>query len=217
VLPQFTTGVFNQRRWPRAGDVDDCWAVADLMAVHSVAPWLRLPNMTQYRAAANNPDRDGPTPGTVAQSGLAIRTLWDEFGKLIDVVENEPFKDVLPRIKAGRPASIGVLSDSLPERLQFGFSGPKSAHRVAVFWTGTELKLANPLARAHSRPKPIGEEELHVAVRDHPLVMANCVLMPTVAQAFATHPLHTGLSDPSEIDDIDDSPADIDLIVIIQE
>lgn len=215
MIPQFTTGIFNQKRWPKAGDVDDCWAVADLMAVHSVAPWLRLPNITQYRAAANNPDMPGPTPGTVAQSGLAIRTLWKEFGKLIDVLEGVPFNDLLPLIKAGRPVSIGVLSDSLPPQHQFGFKGPKSAHRVAVFWTGAELRLANPLARAHSRPKAIGDEELHVAVRNHPLLMANCILMPTVAQAFSTHPLNLGGVDgPPDLDETDDNPADIDVVPI---
>jgi hypothetical protein len=206
MVPQFTTGVFNQQRWPQAGDTDDCWAIADLMAVHSVAPWLRLPGVTKYREAANNPRQPGPTPGNVAQSARAIRTLYPELGDLIEVLEGEPFSAFLPKLKAGHPASISLLSGSLPRSLQFGFTGN---HRVAVFWSGSEIRLANPLARAHSRSKPISEEDLHTAVRDHPLSRVHCVLMPTVEEAFRLHPLLTGAIEAA-IADLDEGSDDTD-------
>jgi hypothetical protein len=206
VLPQFTTGVFNQRRWPQAGDTDDCWAIADLMAVHSVAPWLQLPAMSRYREAAENPRAPGPTPGNIDHSTRAIQALYPRFGELIEVVREVAFSEFLPKLKAGHPASLSVLSASLPQRLQFGFTGN---HRVAVFWNGTEIRLANPLARAHSRTKPISEDELHKAVRDHPFVRVHAVMMPTVEQAFQVHPLLTGAIEAA-IAGLDDGTDDSD-------
>ena len=94
MLPQFTTGVFNQQRWSQAGDTDDCWAIADLMAVHSVAPWLRLPGITKYRELAHNPRMPGPTPGNIAQPARAIRGLDAAF-------EGVPFSEFLPKLQAG--------------------------------------------------------------------------------------------------------------------
>ena len=207
MLPQFTTGVFNQKRWPRAGDTDDCWVLADLMAIHSVAPWLRLPDVTKYRAAAGVPDLPGPTPGNVTDSFKAIKKLYPRLGALVGLRVGSSFANVLEDIQAGHPASISLLSGSLPKRLQFGFVGN---HRVAVFWTGTELRLANPLARAHSRTKPISNDELHKAVKDHPdLAATHCVLMPTVEEAFALHPLLGGAIDDA-IAGLDDGADDTD-------
>lgn len=177
------------------------------MAVHSVAPWLRLPGVPRYRRAANRPDLPGPTPGNAGDSALAIRTLWPSFGAMIELVEGEiSFAEFLPRVKAGRPASVSVLSGSLPAALRFGFEG---THRVAVFWTGSELRLANPLARTHSRSKPIAEEDLHAAVRDHPLSRVHAVLMPTVEEAFEVHPLRASVADDT-IDGLDDGTDDTD-------
>jgi hypothetical protein len=207
MVPQFTTGVFNQKRWPRAGDPDECWMLADLMALHSVAPWLRLPSAKRYRAAAGNPDEEGPTPGTVRQSRIALETLYPTFRDVINVMKDEPFSEFLPELKSGRPASISVLSGALPGHLQFGFTGN---HRVTVFWTGEKIRLANPLARAHSRSKVITEDELHTAVAAHPFPRVWCVLMPTLEQAFQRHPLLPGaIADAIEsaIEDEDDSDA----------
>jgi hypothetical protein len=206
MLPQFTTGIFNQKAWPKAGDVDDCWVIADLMAIHGVAPWLRLPNVTVYRAAAGNPDKPGPTPGSVDQSAKAIRALYPKFGETIRVLKGLPFNEFIPMLKAGHPASIGVLSGKLPQDLQFGYAGP---HRVAVFWNGSEIRLANPLARAHSRSRPVPEDVFHAAVKAHPLAAVHAVVMPSVEEAFLLHPLHPGGLDsplPNVDDGTDDSP-----------
>lgn len=203
MVPQFTSGVFNQRLWPKAGDVDDCWCIADLMVVHGCAPWLRLPNVPKYRAAAGKPDSPGKAdPGGILDSARAIGALYKDLA--IEVMESGLWEDFIAKVKAGHAASLSVLSGSLPPALQFGFAGP---HRVAVFWNGTELRLANPLARAHSRSRAIAEEDLHKAVRDHPASHVNCVLMPTVEEAFKTHPLLQGAIDTA-IDTIDDGTDD---------
>jgi hypothetical protein len=208
VNPQFTTGVFNQKRWPRAGDTDDCAVLADLMAVHGVAPWLRLPGVKKYRDAANRPDQPGPTPINVADSGRAIRTLYPKLGALIEVVQGVTFATFLVKLKAGHPASVSVSSGSLPPRLQFGFSADEG-HRVTVFWNGTEIRLANPLARAHSRSKPITEAELKKAIDAHDLPNVHAVLMPTVEEAFGLHPLLSGVIDDA-IAELDDGTDDTD-------
>jgi hypothetical protein len=188
---QFSTGVFNQKRWPKAGDVDDCWCLADLMAVHGVAPWLRLPNITEFRAAAEKPDVQGvPNGGTVDDSFKAIRKLWPDLQ--VELVAGGTFATVLAAIKGGRPVSLSVLSGSLPAALQFGFTG---AHRVCVYWNATDLKVLNPLARPHSRSKVIEEAVLEKAANDHPPRHVDAVLMPTSEAAFRTHPLLQGAID----------------------
>jgi hypothetical protein len=206
MIPNFTTGVFNQQRWPGVGDTDDCWAIADLMAVHSVAPWIRLPNLPQYRELADNPNELGPTPGSITHSARAIRKLDPKLGDAIEVMRDGEFADFLGRLKAGHPASLSVKSGSLPPKLQFGFTGN---HRVAVFWNGSEIRLANPLARAHSRSKVISEDALRTAIREHPDPGVNCVLLPTAAEAFQLHPLLTGAIEAA-IAGLDDGADDTD-------
>ena len=180
MFPNFTVGVFNQKRWPKTGDADECWMLADLMAIHSVAPWLRLPNAEDYRNAAGNPDIQGqPDGGTIDDSAKAIRKLWARnsagdpgFGSLIEDWHGRPWDEFLAKVKLGHPASLSVLSGSLPPAMQFGFGG---THRVAVFFDGDGLRLANPLARAHSRSRRISDDSLRKAMRDHPDPRVNAV------------------------------------------
>lgn len=219
MFPNFTAGVFNQKRWPKVGDTDECWMLADLMALHSVAPWLRLPNAEVYRDAAGNPDDteelDG---GTIDQSAKAIRKLWgrdsaghDGFGQLIEVVQNGSWDSFLAKLKAGHPASLSVSSGALPVAMQFGFTG---SHRVAVFFDGEHLRLANPLARAHSRARQISDDTLRTAMRLHPDPRVNAVVMPTVEEAFQVHPLLQHVIDDAVAglaDETDDSDNHMDL------
>lgn len=183
--PQFSTGVFNQVRWPKAGDVDDCWCLADMMAVHGVAPWLWLPTITDYRTAANKPDVPGEmNGGTVSDSARAIGVLWPRLP--IELLNGGAWPDLLAKLKSARPASLSVLSGALPANLQFGFAG---AHRVTVWWDGATLRLMNPLARPHARSKPITDDALKVAVDRHPDPGVHAVVMPTIETAFRTHPM----------------------------
>ena len=142
----------------------------------------------------------------MAHSARAIRALYPAFGELIEVIEGARFSEFLPKLQAGHPASLSLLSGSLPPPLQFGFLGN---HRVAVFWNGTKIRLANPLARAHSRSKPITRDELHKAVADHPFAHVHAVVMPTVKQAFQLHPELTGAIEAA-IAGIDDESDDTD-------
>lgn len=182
--PQFSQ-VFNQKLWPQVGDTDDCWAVSDLMAVHSVAPWLSLPGMIAYRDASGNPDdptaRDG---GTIAESARAIGALFPLLA--IEVVNGWSWTNFISKLKANRPASLSLKSGLLPLHMQYGFTG---YHRVMVVWNGTSLRVMNPLAKAHSKSVGITEAALKKAVDGYDPGRVWAVLMPSVEVAFKTHPL----------------------------
>ena len=190
--PTISVGVFNQVHWPEAGDVDDCWCLADLMAVHAVAPWSALPGITAYRAAAGVPDQIGPTGGSISASAKAIRALYP--GLAIEVSANHEltWAAFMLGLTAHRAASLSVLSSALPAEHRYGFAGQ---HRVAVAIT-TELKLGNPLAPAHSKWKPISPTQLRIAVAAYPGgPNPNCILTPSVEDAFTTHPLYAAPAD----------------------
>lgn len=186
MLPQYSQ-VFNQKLWPQVGDYDDCWAVSDLMAVHSVAPWLSLPGMTAYRAAAGAPDDPNASKGgTVSQSVQAIKTLYPRLA--IEFCAGWSWTNFIAKVKDGHPASVSLKSGLLPLALQYGFTGN---HRVMVVWNGTTLKVLNPLAKAHSKSVSISEADLQKAVLGYDVnKIVWAVLMPTVEQAFKTHPLY---------------------------
>lgn len=195
--PHLSSGVFSQRYWPEVGDVDDCWAMADIMGIHAVAPWVALPAMTAYRAAADNPDRIGATGGSIAQSAKAIRALWPELGVNIKVSEGtwswDTFKQ---KMTPDRVASVSVLSSYLPPSYQYNFGGQ---HRVALFKGDAGWRIANPLAPPHSRWRDISEADIKKAIDAYP-GQVWCVVMPTVAQAFETHPDHPGGLSQADVD-----------------
>jgi len=186
--PTISVGVFSQRFWPQAGDPDECWALADMMALHAVASWLILPGITKYRTEAGNPREPGPTGGTIKHSERAIKALFPEIGSLIDV---HPAGELTPatiisKIKPHGAASVSVLSSKLPEEHRYGFNG---THRVAVAITG-DLRIGNPLAPAHSKWKMIEEDQLKAAIAAYPEgIGGGVIFMPTVEAAFRTHPL----------------------------
>lgn len=188
--PHLSSGVFSQVWWPGNGGApyDDCWALSDLMAVHSVAPWSHLPNVIQYRAAAGNPDEPGvPDGGTIDQSVRAIKALWPDLGKLITVHKGASWAAFKASMTKDRTASLSLLSGSLPLAYQYGFKG---THRVAVALVDSGWKIANPLAPPHSYWRDITEAALKKAVLDYPMTGVYAIVMPSVAAAFTTHPLH---------------------------
>lgn len=192
VNPHLSSGVFSQKMWPGVGDVDDCWCLADLMAVHAVAPWASLPDITKYRAAAGNPDKPGPTGGNIAHSTKAIRALYPKLAIFTSTANAGPltWAAFASKMKTGnrRAASLSVLSSALPPSLTFGFYG---THRVTVTYTG-KWRIANPLAQPHARWSVISEADLKRAVQAYPGDYVGCVLLPTVEKAFMTHPLYGG-------------------------
>lgn len=190
MLPTISSGVINQATWPQAGDVDDCWAVAAMTALHACASWETLPSITKYREAAGNPDDPTrPDGGTIAQNAKAIRTLWPEIGQLITVSEGRlTWLEFADKAKDERPACLFVRSGELPSEHQYGFAG---LHAIAVvFIKGTGWKISNPLAPAQSRWKDIAGVAVERAAKAWPGKRIYAVLMPTVEDAFKTHPLY---------------------------
>ena len=187
--PQHTVGAFSQHYWPGVGDIDDCWVVASLQAVAAVAPWSYLHTVPTFRAKAGNPDEAGVQDGgTIAQSAKAIRALYPELDIEVST-GNLTWSQFLSRVKAGHPAMVFLMSSGLLDKYEYGYKGE---HAVAVAWDGASLRIANPLARPHSRWRVIAPSELETAVKAVAGAGVQGILMPTVAQAFQTHPLLAG-------------------------
>lgn len=199
--PQISIGVANQVLWPKAGDVDDCACLACMSAVLAVAPWLPMPNIRKFREASGVPDHRGEPDGhSINEVARAMRKLWPALAKLTTVSAGDLTKErVLTEIEGGRPAMLFVWSGALPADQQYGFSG---GHAIAAVYVDGEFLIANPLAPAHSRWKTIGRNRLGEALRAMPGPGARAILMPTVEQAFTTHPLYLapGTPDPVELD-----------------
>ncbi len=178
--------VFSQREWPGIGDVDDCWVLASLQAVHAVAPWLKLPGVKRFREEANKPDSPNRMdPGDEHDMARALTRLYPDLA--IEVVDGGGFEEFADKVRSGRPAALIVGSRELPENLQFGF---KDIHAITVaFDDELGFVVANPLGRPHSKPISISRGELRAAVEGFkPNVHA--VLMPSPEDALETNELH---------------------------
>jgi hypothetical protein len=187
VNPHLSSGVFYQKAWPGwGGDADDCWVLADLMAIHAVAPWVSLPNVAEYRKAAGNPDDPGQDGGTIDQSVKAIKANWPEIGKLITVHKGASWDKFNASMTKDRVASVSVLSASLPPEVKYGFNG---THRVTYAKVDSGWYIANPLAPPHSRYRKITAAWVKKSVLDYPVPGVYAIVMPSVAAAFKTHPL----------------------------
>lgn len=189
--PQVTVGVFAQASWPGAGDIDDCWVVSDLQGVHAVAPWLPLVTVPKYREVAGNPDQPGRTGGTIAQSRLALKTLYPTLAIEAFLPSAElTWATFAAKIQGGRVASVNLVSDALPLALRHGGTG---GHRCLVFPTASGWRIMNPLARAHSRPEEITEAALRAAIAAYGPGI-RCIVFPDPDDAIRTHPAVVALS-----------------------
>jgi len=155
--------ILNQKVYPGAGDVDDCWAVATIWAYRASTGATSLPTMTAFRAAAGNPDRPGPTGGNITDIMRAVGRLWPSLP--VEEYEHPSWDAFATKVKAGGIASLAVLSSLLPKTMRYGFMG---AHQIGVFYENGFL-IANPLAPQGSDPQPIKETIL----RDAALAVAN--------------------------------------------
>lgn len=189
--PNLSVGIFNQTWWPGNGGkpYDDCWALADLMAVHGVAPWLNLPTIIKYRAAAGNPDAPGVSDGgTIDQSAKAILTLYPKIAAHMHVAKGDSWDDFKARMTYNNnTASLSLLSGALPSGQAYGFKG---THRVAVALLDSGWKIANPLGPPHGPWRDISEAELKKAVDAYPRDGVWALVMPSVETAFKDHPLN---------------------------
>lgn len=150
--------VISQVTYPEAGDVDDCFAVATIWAATAADPSARRPGMTEFRAAAGNPDKPGPTGGNLDNIMSAVRGIWPEL--TVMSYRSRSWLGFVAALTAGKIASLAVLSSELPAPLRFGFGG---SHQVGVICQADRLWLANPLARDGAAPLPITEAELRRA------------------------------------------------------
>jgi hypothetical protein len=150
--------VLNQKLYPGAGDVDDCWVVATCWAAR-IAGVRDLPTVTEFRAAANKPDKPGATGGSLTDIMRAVGVLWPDLG--VVKYQSTNWDAFALALRRGKVASLGVLSSLLPAGLRFGFGG---AHQVGVLFEGGYL-VANPLAPQGSEPIPISETALRASAR----------------------------------------------------
>ena len=179
--------VFSQTSWPGIGDVDDCWVLASLQAVHTVAPWLKLPGVRVFREKAGVPDVAGQLDvGDEEDMKRGLDALYPTLGH--ELVQGMPFQDFVEKLRSGRPAAVIIKAGDLPAALQHVYQG---IHAVTVAFddeTG-EILMADPLAKAHSKPVPITQPALRKAIEGfRPNVHA--VLMPEIRLALRTHEIH---------------------------
>jgi hypothetical protein len=179
--------VFSQRMWPGIGDIDDCWVLASLQAVHTVAPWLPLPGVKVFRAKANKPDVPGVmNPGDEHDMKRGLDALYPDLAT--ELVDGMPFPTFVEQVKSGRPAALIIRAGDLPPDMQLGLPG---IHAICVaFDDETDgFLVADPLAKAHSKPVPISQPALRKAIEGFaPNVHA--VLMPPIQKALRTHEIH---------------------------
>lgn len=205
--------VFNQVKWPGAGDVDDCWAVSSIQCANMVAPWLRLVSVPTFRKAAGNPDQPGPTGGSSSDTVQGVETLWPRYFKgQLKVLRNAPWDVFTTSVARNVPMSVSILCAKLPGYLQRGFTG---LHRVSIVkgsTPGTVLWF-DPLAPVYSRPVEVPVEEIRAAVMAYGrqktgLNGAWAVVFPTAEYCAA---LYFGQTDPTPFDqdDIDAATAEL--------
>ena len=150
-------GVFSQRSWPGAGDVDDCWVVATIWAAVAAEAAAVRPSVTTFRAAAGDPD-DGQTDGGSLDEVIrGARKVWPALP--VRPFASADFDAFLAAVRGGSPASLAVWAGKLPSGLRFGFT---KAHQVGIGWDAG-LWLMNPLAASGARPLAISASALRTA------------------------------------------------------
>jgi hypothetical protein len=160
-----TSMVFNQVKWPGAGDVDDCWVVSSLQAMNVTAPELRLVSVPTFRVAAGNPDMPGPTGGSLEDTIQGMVNLFPFYAGELRKLKGWTWDDFADLAREHRPMSVAVISGKLPTRLRYGFVGDKSFHRITVVVKGAGRWLvANPLAPVYSRWEEVNPLEIKPAI-----------------------------------------------------
>jgi len=151
-------GAFDQRTYPGAGDIDDCWVIATIWAAHASDPAVRLPTVPEFRRHAGDPD-DGKTDGGSLTEVLAgSRGTWPDL--LVAGMEGT-WAALAGELERGRIASLAVLSARLPKEVRFGFMG---WHQVGAFrCSDGGYYISNPLQRDGARPLPISAPALEYA------------------------------------------------------
>lgn len=206
-----TSIVFSQKTWFGAGDIDDCWVLSSIQAQNVTAPWLRLVSVPTYRVAAGNPDRPGPTGGSLEDTMQATAKLFPEYTDLLHKLRDWSWDDFADMARAHHPMSVSVVSGKLPPRLRFGFTG---YHRITVVVKGNgQWLMANPLAKTGSRWQKVNPTEIRPAIMAYGSAKANhagcwAVAFPTDAQMAETYHA-TDDTTPFDQEDLDNATAEL--------
>jgi hypothetical protein len=181
-----TSIVFDQRTWPGAGDVDDCWVVSALQAMNATSPWAHLVSVPVFRKAAGVPDHphqaDGGNVGAIRRGLVGC---YPALRGLVSVFRGDPLGRLEAELLAGHPASVSIIAGKLPVPLRFGFTG---AHQVTLAARGDRYLFANPLARPQSRWLTIDWRDVAPAIREYGRVRTGsagawAVTLPTDQEA----------------------------------
>lgn len=179
--------IANQKVFPGAGDVDDCWVVSTWMCANAVRPDIPKGTITWMRGAAGDPDDGVNDGGNTTEILRMCRRMWPDI-RVVDL-DGKSWEWLIGRLKATvRPASIAVHSGSLPLVYRFGFGG---GHQIVIWWENGALWMANPLAAEGAAPKKVDP----IAIRKAAYTLGNGslrgVLFPTYAEAQSTWTRYT--------------------------
>jgi hypothetical protein len=202
--------VFNQAKWPGAGDIDDCWVVSAVQAVNVTSPWLRLVGVSVFRKHAQRPDNpDTSDGGRLVHIVRGIEGCYPSLSGHVRKMAGVPWSTMLAAAAEGRPLSLAIDSSRLPVDLAFGFRG---LHQV----TAVEIRpgvvwYANPLARPYSRWLQVTWEDLRAAVMGYGKLRtsepcAYAVALPTASEALALYSPSMDTT-PFDQEDMDDYTA----------
>lgn len=155
VLPK----ALSQIGYPGAGDIDDCWVVATVWAALASGETFK-PTVTQFRTWARNPDKPGPTGGTLDHIMRGARAAWPNH--TIKRYQSTNWDGFVSLLKAGWIASLAVRSSGLPSDLRYNFQG---LHQIGVAYENGQYWVMNPLMSNNASLKSISGLELRRAAR----------------------------------------------------
>jgi len=151
-----------QAGYPGGGDIDDCWVIADVWAALASGQTFR-PTVTQYRRWARNPDRPGPTGGSLDHSMRAARQAWPGAG--IRRYHSSNWDGFTSLLKAGWSASLSIRLLGLPSSWRYGFRD--GMHRIGVVYQNGAYYYMDPNQHNGSAPRVVSGHELRTAARAH--------------------------------------------------
>jgi hypothetical protein len=147
------------QRLPDAGDLDECWIAATYTCARYYDRKCVLPTVTDFRAAAANPDEPGPTGGTTSDIMEGCLRYFPGFGPRQFVSTDWTLFEQY--LDDGWVASLGVRSSELPSYLRYGFLGE---HQVAV-QKAPGFRMCNPLAANGTASQVVSGDAVKAAAR----------------------------------------------------
>jgi hypothetical protein len=144
--PTAVSVVLSQRKWFKAGDIDDCWVLSAIQCASVSAPWLYLPTVTDFRAAAGDPDdgkSDGGNPNEIAKGVIGT---WPQFKGKLKVMNGGIYDKLIDYLLEGRPCSVAFDMTKVPDKYRYGVTVPHQMSIVVKDGGDGAKLLANPMA-----------------------------------------------------------------------